>query len=92
MAIRIGDPDEIRKFAAQLQAYSRQSKDGLKRLQAKLDQLGTTSWRDQSQRDYKNEFDPVVLGLLRNLEQFEQQQNAKLRNLAAQYENVRYGR
>ena len=90
MSIKHGDPDQIRIFAKQLQTYCGSSKQGLHKLKAQLEAMGNTSWKDQNHKIYSQEFQQVVQQLYRVMEKFESEQSARLRNLAKQYEQVKY--
>ena len=90
MAIKHGDPAQIRQFAALLQSYCNQSKQGLSKLKAQLNTMGQTSWKDQNQRIYTQEFEQVVMQLHKAMQAFEIEQSKKLRALAQQYDQVKY--
>ena len=59
MSQAIVDPDELRKFAANLTRYNELVADATRSLQSQFNQLGDT-WRDQEQAKFAEEFEQTV--------------------------------
>ena len=60
----IGDPEQIRQFAAQLSRFSEELKQRGSGLSAQMNQL-EQSWRDEQQRKFNHEFQDQLRQLSR---------------------------
>jgi uncharacterized protein YukE len=67
----IVDPDELRRFARNLQKFNLETQDRLTALASQLNSLGTT-WRDQEQRKFTEEFEQQMKSIARFIEINEQ--------------------
>jgi uncharacterized protein YukE len=91
VALRIGDPDEIRAFARRLLEHCVESRDGLSRLRAQLDELRSGNrWADDNQAAFSDEFEQACAALGQVLSTFEDDQVNRLHDLASQYDDVRW--
>ena len=91
MAVKIGDPDEIRQLARHLVTWSQETRDALLRLRAHLDQMqASQTWADDNHATYLDEFDQASTHLQQVLAEFEDSQASRLMDLASQYDDVRY--
>jgi uncharacterized protein YukE len=61
------DPDELREFARALRKFNQDVRDRVSRLNQQLSALGT-SWRDQEQKRFVQQYDEHVKMLGRFLE------------------------
>ena len=86
-----GDPEEIRYFAKLLRVFSHETRDQLHGLRSHLREMANTSWRDNNQRVYEQDFEETAEFLFRSLEEFASEQSVKLERLATQYDDVEYG-
>ena len=59
MSQAIVDPDELRKFAANLTRYNELVADATRSLQSQFNQLGDT-WRDQEHDKFQQEFEDTM--------------------------------
>jgi WXG100 family type VII secretion target len=72
MAQAIVDPEQLRKFARNLNQFSNELENRLGLLHAQMHSLGT-SWRDQEQEKFAQEFDETMKVLARFVEATKQQ-------------------
>jgi len=64
MSQAIGDPDQIRQFAAQLAQFTEELRQRGSSLSAQMNQL-EQSWRDEQQRKFSQEFQDQLRQLQR---------------------------
>lgn len=71
MSQAIGDPDQIRQFAAQLSQFSEELRQRGGALGAQMNQL-EQSWRDEQQRKFSQEFQDQLRQLQRLIQATDQ--------------------
>ena len=71
MVQAIADPQELRRFAANLRQFSNSLKEISGRARSQFGQLGNT-WRDQEYQKFKREFDQTIAALNRFIPMAEQ--------------------
>lgn len=72
MARAIVDPAELRRFAGDLKRFNEELQRQMSVLHGRFNALGTT-WRDQEQRKFAEEFDHAVRALARFTKAAEEQ-------------------
>lgn len=78
----IADPDELDDLARELEAFSQQTREHLARINARVKELGATSWRDARYQEFEGEFDRALVAMHLSLDGLDPEQSTWLRGLA----------
>ena len=82
MADIIANPDELEEFARHLAIFTAQTREGIQRLSAELNELGASSWRDARYQEYTGYFEQVQQQVSQALDAVENEHMVYLRTLA----------
>lgn len=82
MADIVANPDELEEFARHLALFTQQTREGMQRLSAELNDLGASSWRDARYQEYTGYFEQVQTQVTQALDVVENEHMIYLRTLA----------
>jgi hypothetical protein len=81
-----GDPEEIRNFARALEAFKQETLEELHSVEARLDDMGSSTWSDQRYHEFEEMLGDVSGRLKRGLEEISSSHVPHLRGLAERLE------
>jgi uncharacterized protein YukE len=82
MADIIANPDELEEFARHLDAFVQETRDRMQRLNAELNDMGASSWRDARYQEYSGWYEQVQGQVSQACDTFENEHVTYLRSLA----------
>jgi hypothetical protein len=81
-----GDPSEIRDFARALEAFKQETLEELRGVEARLDDMGSSTWSDRRYHEFDEMLEEVSGRLKRGLEEISSEHVPHLRSLAERLE------
>ena len=87
MADIIANPDELEEFARHLDAFVQQTRESLQRMNAELNDMGSSSWRDARYTEYSGWYEQVQGQMTQACDVMETEHITYLRSLAERLRN-----